>query len=480
MTYRPSDVTVTVKPNPRIINLGEALRMAALVGMGPSTLTVTDETIVHGTGSVDYLATYPGSGIAITQIAKRANLTAGALDYATGSLGSLYAASDYTDGADGSITWASGAIATGIVYYTSYTKPTPAINYTPQIFTDKTSLIATFGPESNTEGILTVGGSIVLENGSPAVMCIQVNSTSFNQMKYQDAIDLLKKKDKIEDLVILFPSGSVTTAQQEAVQAYAFQHVAYCNQITIKKERSLICGSPSEDFATNGFDTIGDSTVTGSYSGRAAVLKSEDVAYVVPSTVTRTNPGGSLMQLDGNFAAAAVAGVRNAQSKRSTPIHGFQVIGIDIPEDKWDETEKLLLGGNNCLVLQKYGGVITIYDALTTDPTSAETTELSIPSVKRLVKRSLRYSIRNTYLNKGLVITDDVLSDIEGTMQSTLLGLIRQGEINDYGKRTNPTTGEIPIRAQKDILEPRRVIATCSIAYGFPLKFVDITVFPFI
>lgn len=482
--YRPPDVTVVVQPNPRIINLGEALRVPAIVGMGPSILTVTDEAVVRGTGSVDYLAAYPGSTITILQVAKRSGLLAGALDYATGSSGSLYPTGSlgYTPAVDGSITWNTSPTA-GTVYYVTYTRPVSSANYDPTFHTDKNTLTAMYGQEDNVTGILTIAGSIALENGAPAVMIVQTASATFNEQSYFDAIDKLKKKEGIEDVIVVFPtgsSGSPSRTDQDAVIAYAYQHVQNMSQPSVKKERGLGTGSPPLQYAPGGFDTIGDISVTNSYVGRANILKSKNVFYAVPSTITRLTPGGVRVQLDGNFGAVAVAGKRAAQPKRSTPMHGFTLIGIDIDEEKWNDAEMDFLGAGGCLVLQKRGGIISIRDSITTDGTSADTQELSIPASERLVKRSLRTAIRDIYLNKGLVITDDVLSDIEGTIQTTLTALVRQGELEKFGTKSDPTTGEVPIRAQRDPIEPRRVVATCSIKYAYALRYIDITVYPFV
>lgn len=481
MNYRPSDVTVTIEPNSLLANLGQAARIVAIVGLGPTTQTIVDQQVFHGTGSVDNLPA--GTGITVSQIASRQGLLPGALDYVTGSLGSLYSPSAYSVSATGVITWTTPPTQ-NTVYYVTYVRSIPTTQYVPIMYTNKTALVAAYGTESNTTGILTVGGSIVLENGSPGVLVVQAQGSTFNRQNYYNAIDMLKKKDLIEDVICLFPTGSmgsgVTNSDVEAVQAYLYQHVQWCNQIYVKKERGMGVGQPSVNYMSDGFDLIGDQNTPESYVGRSTAFHSQDTNNVVPSVVTRVAPDGSVMQLDGNFAACAVAGLRAAQPRRSTPLHGATLIGISIPDDYWDENQKLMLGAGNCMVLQSTGGIITIYDAITTDPTSAETTEYSIPAVKRLVKRSIRDQIRNTYLNKGLTITTDVLSDIEGTTTTILNSLVNQGEIAAYGVQTDPTTGEIPIKASLSGIDPRGVKVVGSVAYAFPLKFIDFVLFPFV
>ena len=116
MTYRPPQVSVNVLPNPIITNISEAARIPAIIGMGPSTITVTDEAVYRSSsGALDSLSVYPNSNIVITTIAKRAGLTytsgssSNSIDAITGLNGSLFVPS-------GTIPPQGGAIVAG---YTS-------------------------------------------------------------------------------------------------------------------------------------------------------------------------------------------------------------------------------------------------------------------------------------------------------------------------------------------------------------------------
>jgi len=118
-----------------------------------------------------------------------------------------------------------------------------------------------------TTGLLTTAGSINLEHGAPSVMLVQASGSTYNVDNYKTAIDKLQKKGGIEQVVVVFPSGSVTRAQQETLLTYAFSHVQAMNQN--KRERGLISGSPSTSFASDGIDTIGDASTTGTYVYRS-------------------------------------------------------------------------------------------------------------------------------------------------------------------------------------------------------------------
>jgi hypothetical protein len=480
--YQPPSTNVNVLSNPRIINNNTGTRLTAIVGMGPMTRVVVDEAVIRGTGSVDNLSNYPGSGFILTQVASIPGITAGmpnAILISQG--GQLYQSASASLSTVGQITWSGAGLdipASNTVYYTSYSFNVPSSQFLPSTQSDKKVIESIFGTESNTNGILTVAGSINLENGAPQVILTQASGSVFNVAAYQNAIDLLQKLVNVEQIVCVFPSGSVTRAQQESVFNYAYSHTQYMN--TIGRDRGLMSGSPSSYYASDGFDTIGDISTPGTYLYRANALKSSDSVYLVPSRVRRYDPNGNLMELDANFTAAAIAGLQAAQPKRSTPLHGMTLAGLVIEDDKWLPAEANQLGGGNCLVVESHSGVVTIRDAITTDPTSADTQEISVRSVERLVKRTLITGLSNTYTSKGLVITAETPSNVAATTASLLQSLINDGEILTYGKQDNPTTGETKISAIQDTIEPRKINVTCSVSYLYPLKWISVTVSTFV
>ena len=476
--YTPPGADVIVLDNPRLINLGEAARVTAIVGMGSMTRIVTDEAIVRSTGSVDFLAAYPALGAAVSQIAEFSGIVPGIVSHALRSVGGgLYNAASASVDATGFLTWSGSGIdvpSVGSTYFVTYTYDVPASQFTPTLFNDKALIRAKHGTESNTTGILSVAGSINLENGAPAVLLAQASGSVYNEQTYKDAIDKLEKYDNIEQVVVVFPSGSVSRSQQETLLVYAFTHVGKMN--TSRKERGLMQGSPSEDYTGDGFDIIGDPSTSGTYTYRSSSITSEDNVYAVPSEASRTDESGNAMILDGNFLAAAVAGKQVAQTLRSTPITGMIVAGMTIENEKWSDFEMNYLASNGCLVLESKSNVIKIRDAITTDPTNADTQEISVISQKRLVKRSLRNGLENTYTGKGKVILPTTSNDVTATSEAILRSLVKQGEIFGYGTQDDPTTGEIKISSKQDPVEPRRIETTCSIKYLYPLKWITVSV----
>jgi hypothetical protein len=182
------------------------------------------------------------------------------------------------------------------------------------------------------------------------------------------------------------------------------------------------------------------------------------------------------MELDANFLAVAIAGIEAAQSKRATPMHNMTIAGLIIENDKWLPADMNQLGAGNCLVVMSHGNVVTIRDAITTDPTSADTQEISVRSLRRLVKRTLITGLADTYTGRGLLITPDTPGNVEVTTAALLYSLVSAGELSAYGKQNDPSTGETKIAAQQDRVEPRKINVTCAVAYLYPLKWIAVTV----
>jgi|GEM_PF-2129275 len=486
-TYKLPSTSVSILDNPRLISLGQTVRIPAIVALGPTSRTVTYEAVQRSTGSTDYLSVYstdiPATGVSISAVSSLAQDPPASLAglYISQS-GVLYnTSSGSMDAGDGSITWqqptSPGADipASGSIYYVKYTYDVPTTQYDPWIASDKELIEQRYGIESVTTGLLTIGGSLALEAGAPAVMLVQASGSTYSYSNYTTAIDKLKKKSNIEQLVILFPSGSVSRTEQESLITYAISHITQMN--TQGRERGLLCGSPTTYFTSDGIDTIGDSATSGTYLYRANILKNQEIGYIVCGRVQRYAPDGTtLMDLDANFAAAAVAGLQCAQDKRCTPIQGQVVPGLILTDEKWNDSELQQLGAGGCLTLKSEGGVVTVVDQLTTDPTTADTAELSIISSKRLVKRTLRDGLHNVYTSKGKVITPTMVSAVEATVASLLQGLINDGELYAYGEKNDPSTGEIVISAKQNVLEPRQIDVTCSVKLLYPLKWITASV----
>ena len=487
--YRPPGPRIDILDNPRITNIAEGERFVAVVGLGRDTRTVFDEAIFRAEdGSAlesDFLSAYTGDSINAqpVQVSSVPGIDPG--DVALAKLisegGVLYNMDALTMSPEGELTWDYDAVgvesedipSVGAVYYVTYTFDTPEEQYKPIVYTDSGVIERTYGFEDTDLGILTIAGKIVLENGVSGVILNQVKTADegvFVVQEYKNAIDKLRKKDNIEYVVVVFPEG-VERIEQEEVIAYAMGHVAQAN--TQDRERGILSGSPSANYGTGGFDDIQD------YVSRATVLRNRDKTYIAPSVVWR-RIGADLTLLDGNFAAVGVAAARLAQPRFALPIHGRPIQGIRVEEEKWNQSELNQLGAGNVAVLVGRNGTVTIRDDITTDPTSADTQEPSVRQQDRLLRRTLRRGLHNTFTSRGVVIDEGTVNDVIATTRAILQSLVNAGELYSFGEQDNPATGELQITAQQDPQEPRLITVTCSVKYLYPLKWIDVTVSLFV
>jgi len=482
MAYRPPGNVITAVPNTNLYAGNQTAMTVCVIGLGPITVAVTDEAVVRGSGSTDYLSAYANgyTGVVVSQIAKSPNVVSGS--GLTGKLvsqeGLLYNLASATISSSGTITWATGSSAdipsSGSVYYVTYTRARTASEYQPKIYTDKQSIYADKGPENNTTGILSVAGAAVLENGAPQVMLVQASGSSFSLSAYQAAIDSLKAKTNIRSVVAVLPSGSSITDWMN-VHAYLAAHVQqmYANPQTT---RNMFVGTPSPTYAVGGFNIIGDAQTPNSYCYYATQLNSRMIQYVVHATpMTRTDANGNAYEYAGGFMAAAIAGLWAAQPDYSTPINNQIVTGFVIPDDFWNEDQMNQLAAAGCLVVKSKAGIVTVRDAITTDTTNADTQEGTIFQQEMLVRQTVDAAIYKTYQSKGAKITPKTPAMVAGTIAAALQSLVNSGDIYAYGKTLNPITGEAPISVTRDPVEPRRLNASWSVSYMYPLKWVFAT-----
>ncbi len=370
---------------------------------------------------------------------------------------------------------ANPSLDDGDVYYANYTHTVLDTQYAPQTFVDSADILATYGDEDVSTGVLSIAGQMALENGAPAVILCQV-SGSETAANYLTAINKLQKQHNVGYVMAVFSSGSITLANMRTVQGYLKTHADQMSQPSVGLERGVIVGDSSDVYASAGGISIEGATEISDYTARAQAIASKQVSYVVPAYGTRTDKDGNVMELDANFASCAIAGLVTGQVSEEIPVHGFQLVGYTIDNDRWSEFEMNQLGSRGCLTLYSHQDVVKVRDAITTDSTSAETEEISVVDVERRVKRSLRTGLDNAFIGKGLVVNEDTEDDVVGIAESVLNQLVRDSVIVSYGKKNNPDTGEVPIKASQDSSEPRLINLTCSYKPAFPLKYITATV----
>jgi len=458
MTYLPPNVSVDSIANNRIINISEDVRLPAIVGAGPSKRTVTDYVITRGTSDPgwDALPTSGSAGsITITKVSPYPGATATYASWSGSFSGVNNSGGIYWNGTPGSTSPRSGE-----PYYISYEYPVPSTQFAPQIFTDSKEIAATYGTEDSDTPDITTAANIALENGAPAVMCLQVSGSAASSANWTTAFNKLKKKSNIAYLVPVSSGSTVRTA--------ALQHCLVESVPSVGHERECIVGaSPSATVAN--------------FLSLAAALKNKRAILVAPGTsITRTTPAGTVLTLHGGHISAALAGLITSQEKAIQPVTGKIITGFVIPDDQYEPYDMNRMGNAGVCVMYSKSGVIKVRHAITTDTTSADTREISIVAADDLVRRITREKLEEAYLGKGIVITESTPAAVAGTVKAIWSSLVRDGLISTYGTKNDPVTGEVPISAAQDTLEPTRINVTGSVKFLYPLNYITVEFFIYV
>jgi len=453
MTYTPPSVHVTSIANNRIINIDEDARIPCIIGEGPSTRTVTDTAITRGSGGYDVL---PNSGSAVGYI------TLSSVSPYPGAAASYSSWEGYhsTSGSS-SIYWGGTAGSTapreGEVYYASYTYAVPSDQYDPQLFVDSEDVKAFYGAESTGTGKLTVAANMALENGAPAVMCIQIQGNPAVTANWSTALDKLKKKSSIA-YVVPITSGS-------AIQNLAIAHCEIESNPDIGHERECIIGA--------------DSTVTTAqnFVDKADALDNKKVILVAPDADVERTPS---LTLGGEYIAAALSGLITGQDKIIKPVTGKQIVGFTIPDDQYEPYDMNRMANAGVCVIYAKSGVNKVRHAITTDTSNADNREISVVAADDLVRRITRNSLNEAYLGKGIVISESTPAAVAATVKSIWNSLVRDGLISSYGTKNDPTTGEVAITASQDSSEPTRINVTGSVKFLYPLNYINVSFFIYV
>ena len=451
MVYTPPSVRVTSIANNRIINIDEDARIPCIVGEGPTTRTVTDTAIVRGSGGFDVLPN-SGSAVGYITLSSVSPYPGAAANYSNwvGYFSTSGSSSVYWDGTAGST-----APREGEVYYVSYTYPVPSDQFDPQLFVDSNDVKSFYGVESTSTGKLTVAANMALENGAPAIMCVQVQGNPAVSANWSTALDKLKKKSSIAYIVPV-ASGS-------AIQNLVIAHVAIESNPDIGHERECIIGADTTVTDVSGFVT------------KANALDNKQVILVAPdANVTRTASAGTALTLGGEYIAAALSGLITSQDKVITPVTGKQIVGFTIPNDQYEPYDMNRMANAGVCIIYAKSGVVKVRHAITTDTSNADNREISVVAADDLVRRITRTSLADSYIGKGIVISESTPAAVAATVKAIWNSMVRDGLIASYGTKNDPTTGEVAITASQDPNEPTRINVTGSVKFLYPLNYISV------
>jgi hypothetical protein len=145
-----------------------------------------------------------------------------------------------------------------------------------------------------------------------------------------------------------------------------------------------------------------------------------------------------------------------SESMTRKPVTGFDSLGRTFLESEMN----YMAARGVCIFVP---GSITIRHAITTDPTDANSSEISIGMIKDYVVKQTRSTLDTTYI--GTRVLPGTLDSIKLSVQTLLIQLIKYAIINDYRN----------ITAVQDTSDPRIVNVTFAFEAVYSLIWIDVT-----
>jgi hypothetical protein len=97
-----------------------------------------------------------------------------------------------------------------------------------------------------------------------------------------------------------------------------------------------------------------------------------------------------------------------------------------------------------------------------------------------MVRRITRDKLNDAYIGKGLVISESTPAAVAATVKAIWNSLVRDGLISSYGTKNDPSTGEVPISAVQDSIEPTRINVTGAVKFLYPLNYISVEFFIYV
>ena len=451
MAYREPGVQSVFIASPGGESLIGTIRTPAIVGKGLATYTVTEEVTrsatAHGSDALAHTA---------TQIVR---------------VGNYAETKDYTLTTDYVLT--SGAIAwtptaspakeptANQKYYVTYTYAKVAGDYIPKLFDNMSDVIAEYGPITfsgttpvlDTTAYLSMGAQLAFKNGARQVILCQVNDPA-TATSFDDAFTLLEEEvggQNPEIICAILDTLSATSSPASAYDSgvtYLLAHILNMSSKEFAKERTAHIGM----FATA---TPAEIIV------KAGAVKNERMLIIAPTAVCTLSYNGVSADctVPTNFVACAVAGLDVSQDVAEPLtrklLNGFKSLGVTYTKVQMDS-----LATAGVTVIKSFAGVLRIRDGVTTDTTTVNTIEPTVPQIKDYCVRNIR-NILDSYVGKKM-------SGVEKKMQESGNNVLSQIQGETIIEKFSPLV------VRRDQTTPTKVKASFAILPEYGLKWVDL------
>jgi hypothetical protein len=349
----------------------------------------------------------------------------------------------------------------------SFTYGTPKVttltqdDYGPTLYTDLTSLVASYGPVATTNDLpgspysvantLPLGAQIVFTNsantgGIMAVQCNPADGTPLAQ--FQAALNKLAGVPGVNIVVCLTPMSLLYPS--------ILAHVVNCSQPLDGLFRTAMIG----------FDPT-TTTITSAVSqaeGMAASGNGRRILMPWPASVNIALANNTNAQLDGSFLAAAIAGLRiNGNNDVATPLLRQQLYPFTTAATNLLRTDKLELRDGGVTVVELQNGLVRITEDTTTDRSTIDNQEFSVTEIVDFVATTCSTLLNSIFI--GVKILSNTTSIVTATVQVLLNNLIALNILTDYQN----------VQVQVNKLDPRQIDISFEVAPVYGLRYISVT-----
>jgi hypothetical protein len=321
---------------------------------------------------------------------------------------------------------------------------------------------------------VSLAAQIAFENGATNIIVQPVFYQETDGTKRQptnlELINLTNTWNKtleslraIEDLGIIVPiSGQESTYQvnpaasavelTDSVQLSIIKAVQNHIYYQYVNNHEILVGIFGEDGTDNSTNTVYASQPT--LQSHAASLRAayngdyaQNSVLISPAKFRRISPLGNVINLGGQYVAAAVAGMLASRAV-SASLTRKNIIGFNEIYELRTKQEKNDDSKNGLFVIEQKGYLTQIRHALTTDTTSVARSELSVVRAKQNLINSIAKTINEQVI--GTVVADNnaplIIASVIGGTLSQMQGngdIVGFSDVQAKTLTINPTTIEV-------------------------------------
>ena len=458
MSYREPGIRITQKKNTSYTGAVGSNLPVCLVGSGLTTLSKT-YSIVKLNAAYSYITDDDGDYVSFSAIEKIGN-TSGATDYNTGDHLTDYSKSTQVIGSDtvDVIAWTGGVDdntpVTGDTFYATVTETPSDKHYELKSFASALEVIAEYGDDIVNDVInnISLAAQIAIENTS---LVYTIKAKKAGSTITASEINVALEKAKVNsDLYRIIP----VDGPKADVNLAVMQHVNLMSDPEEASERVTLVAA---EHSSTTFEDV--NTNVGGYAEAIADYR---VGVVYPDKATRILSDGEVHQLGGAFIAVALATMKSAlkpeEAYTGKNINNFiSLIGVAMTRS---QKNILVNKGVMLLTQEKSGYPITVRHGVTTDMSNIQMREFSITELGDYVPRIIRPALKS-YIGKN--ITASLITQIKGSVESTLGTMIRAGNILD---------GSSVLSIEQDEDNPDTIYISIRVYVPYPCNYIDIVV----